>query len=222
VDSVFGGSGPLTVLDGTVRVDLSALREQLNTEPAGLPEALDGERLVAEAFNALRDRLSARMMRFNQNVRADFPGSPWERCLALVPKPGAGMERWLAAMRGTLFLWKKINETGASLQVLADGSQPVWTAGMFEGGLLEVESARDALVDCRLETALCRAQRGILQERAVEVMKAYGHAVKGRLGKNARVVDSLPQLWPGPARGSRRGKAGLPLQKTDTPPESPA
>ena len=36
------------------------------------------------------------------------------------------------------------------------------------------------------------------------VLKAYRHAVKGRLGSDSRLVATLPQLWAGVARGKRR------------------
>ncbi|MEA3188461.1 MAG: hypothetical protein QOD99_2291 [Chthoniobacter sp.] len=204
VDRVLAESGPLLVLDGIGREVLISIREELETMPTGLLEVLAEEKLATGRLRQLKARQCERMKLFNLRVRGDYPRTVWETVLRLVPNPEVSMARWLRPVRETLCLWKRLDEATGGFELGLEAAGTRYSSAGFEQDFEETEAAWEAWSDCEVETALLRVARTFLQARAVAVMKAYGHAVQGRLGDGSALVASLPQLWPGPRRGQRR------------------
>lgn len=199
-----GAFGPLIVLGNLGLGDLMALRETLASDPVDVTAAYTGERLAAQALKPLRVALREGMRRFHLWVRSEFAGTKWERLLVHLPPLEAGSDRFRPPVRITLVLWELLEEAKPDEPFPQMFGASPYSRAHFAGEFEQFEAALDAHTDARFELELARVGWEMLEERAVAVMKAYGHAVKARLGDGARLTASLPQLWPGPRRGSRR------------------
>jgi hypothetical protein len=94
-------------------------------------------------------------------------------------------------------LWKNI---------MAD--PPPWPPGLNQGTPLrrpieEFEAAVCAfgetwwaLSAAELEVKIARGKVQKAQDRATELLMAYGHGVRARLGNKSELVKSIPQMWP--------------------------
>jgi hypothetical protein len=198
--------GQLIVYYNTTRAGLDALREGIVAAPEAVAQTAGLIKLAREQEIDARRALLRMMKRFNMQVRADFADTLWERMLKLVPLADASFGNFLKPVRATHCLWVLLErETpGLRLTILGDGGR----AGIevYAAALQALEDAHDAVIDAGVDAALARAEQDILAERALAVMKAYGHGVKARLGDEHRLAGSLPQLWPGPRRGARKKK----------------
>jgi hypothetical protein len=199
-----GAFGPLIVLGNCGIGDLIALRETLAWGPVDVTAAHAGERLAAQALKPLRAALREGMRRFHLWVRSEFAGTKWERLLVHIPPLLAGIDRFRPPVRSTLVHWELLEEARPDVPFPQIRGMPPYSRAHFAEEFEQFEAALDAHTDAKSDLLLARVEWQMLEERAVAVMKAYGHAVKARLGDGARLTASLPQLWPGPRRGSRR------------------
>lgn len=201
-----GDSGPVIVLENCGIGDLTALRETLASDPVGVTTAHAAERLAAQALQPLRVALREGMRRFHLWVRSEFAETKWERTLVHIPPLLAGIDRFRDPMRRTLCQWERLEEARPDAPFPQVFQAAPYSRALFAEEFAQFEAARDAHTDATFDLLLARVEWQMLEERAVAVMKAYGHAVKAHLGDGARLTASLPQLWPGPRRGSRRGR----------------
>lgn len=215
VETVALAPGALVVLEGVRLEGLRELRALLDQEPVGVDSALAGLRLARGDWRDRCRGMHAAMKWFNGEVRADFPETAWVRCLARLPTPGDGFDAFVPPLRASARLWRSIESAHGRALVSRVLGVPAYGRAEFVADLEALEAADEAMVDAELELRLARAMRELLEERAVAVMKAYGHAVKGRLGDEGPLVESIPQLWPGPRRGERRRGRGT--APTDPP-----
>jgi hypothetical protein len=178
------------VLESCGLGDLTALREALASHPVDVTTAHAGERLTAQAIKPLHTALCEGIRRFHRWVRADFAESKWERLLVRVPKPLAGLDRLRSPVRGTLCLWERLEEARPDVLFPQIAGDPPYSRAHFAEEFEQFETALDAHTDARFGLLLARVEWQMLEERAVAVMKAYGHAVKAPLGDGARLTAS--------------------------------
>jgi hypothetical protein len=211
LDRLVAPQSPLVVLEDLPRAGLVALREALLAVPAAVDAAVLEEKLVRGREREMRPHLAFIMKRFNRMVRGNFPGTRFERLLQGMPGMEVAFFDFAVPVHVTQWLWARIEEAsdGGGFRLLTERGEWIGSAELALDLAAFIAAHMDT-VTAQTMADLARADRDILQERAVAVMKAYGHAVKARVGDGSRLAASLPQLWPGPRRGSRRKKAATP------------
>ncbi len=195
---------PLEVLQNLRRNDLLALRDLLERGPAAVESALDQESTAREKFDARLKQLASAMKKYHGLIRGNFPRFRWERLLTPLPGPMARVAIWRPSFWHTLFCWRKAAAILPESGTIYHGSESRYAAEDFAIDLGQLEAAYLTLLECQAETALAKAEWDIWNEQTMEMMKAYGHAIKARFGSSSTQADTLPQLWPGPKRGDRR------------------
>ena len=198
---------PLKVLDNLDREDLFALRDVLQHGPSALNSAIKEELFAHEALVVPKKRLISAMKNHHGLIRGHFPDSRWQRLLAALPQFMARPAVWRPTFYHTTFCWRKVALQWPNAYFVIDADFTRYSAEDFAVDLQKLEAAYIEMLECEAVTALAQAEWDISNEQAMEMMKAYGHAVKARFGNSHPLSATLPQLWPGPKRGDRRKRA---------------
>ena len=196
VDAALPAGDPLRVLNGVDRAAFDAMGVRLDELKAELQARQQEENLTLAAHRERKAALHERFHWLTRMTRGYYAGTVWAEVLPLAPSLSDGYEAYLTPMREGMWLW---------LRMSAEVLPPVPGAELVApDGYTAADFARDvqALTVSWTETwgadFEVRFARGCLQhyeERLLDVVAAYGHAARGRLGKNHDLMRLLPTAW---------------------------
>jgi hypothetical protein len=197
VDDLLQPAHPLLLLADESRVAFQQLAQQLPALRSALAGAEIDLKIAWGAYKRCKREMHRWLNGFNVWLRAYCKWTPYFAARQRVPGRGQSFEHWWTAAQADLSLWKNI---------MAD--PPPWPPGLNQGTPLrrpieEFEAAVRAfgetwwaLSAAELEVKIARGKVQKAQDRATELLMAYGHGVRARLGNKSELVKSFPQMWP--------------------------
>ena len=197
VDAVLPAGDPLRVLNGVDRAAFDAMGVRLEELKAALQARQQEEKLALAAHRDRKAALHERFNWFSRMTRGYYAGTVWAEVLPLAPSLSDGYDAYLTPMREGMWLWLRMNAEmpppvpGAEL-VAPDG----YTTADFAHDVQALVESWMATWDADFEVRLARGCLRHHEERLLVVVAAYGHAARGRLGKNHDLMRLLPTAWP--------------------------
>jgi hypothetical protein len=198
VNSALGAGNELTLAEGITLADLTAHGEELVELRDGVTDAGVDRSLARELLNNQITALQARLVEFNEKVRADMPGSAYERILPVAFAVGDAEGTVRDTLRQMRTLWGKINAispvpTGLTLPMVLRGG---YTQAMLGTDLDSLRQAYTALTTADQALKLARELRNDKQDVIYPILKNYRLKVPTKFPEGDALVDSLPALTP--------------------------
>lgn len=198
VNSALGAGHELLVLDGMSRNDLITLRDELEGLRDNVTEGGVTRSLAREAVTVLITTLQARLVEFNERVRADLPGSTFARVLPEAFSVGDAEGTAREALRQMRALWERINgispaPAGVTLPMVLRGGYALAT---LEAAIDTLRTNFLDLSDADQLLRLGRESRNDKQDVIYPILKAYRARVASRFGPDHALTESLPALTP--------------------------
>lgn len=187
------------LLPGNVNVDdlISWVGELEALRDAVTDAGVDRE-LARGLLDAAVEVQQVRMVAFNNRVRADLAGTPYERALPEAFTMGAGESVVRQSLRQVVKVWTRVNAIspvppGITLPLVLQGGL---TLAAFTTAVEALGPLYTALTDAEVELRLARERRNDLQDVVYPVLKAYRLKVPVTLPPGHALADSLPVLTP--------------------------
>jgi len=124
----------------------------------------------------------------------------WFALVRRVPGRGQSYQHWWDAVTNALGLWKKL--LAVALEPLPGPCAWPWQmsggrmVGQVEAAVKALEAAWWAMIPAEVELTLAQGALEQAQQEAADLLMAYGHGVRARLGQRGALVRGIPQLWP--------------------------
>ncbi len=195
-DATLGAGNEVVLPGGIVRATLDSLLTTLETKRALVQAKLN---LAETARGAVEDQKAALLLRldqFNEKVRAQLPGSKYERALPNIPGIGEGQGNIVEPLDDAATLWVQINAdpaTGGPLKLLGNYLQ-----AQFETDIAALKAAYKAWVAAEAIVSVTREERNDVQDQIYLILLAYRKNLPTYFAKTHALVESLPRLTPEP------------------------
>ena len=137
-----------------------------------------------------------------------YQRTPWFALVRRVPGRGQSYQHWRDAATRALGLWKKL--VAATPEPKPEpNSWPNQMSGgrtmkQFEDLVKAFEAAWWAIIPPEVDLQMARGALEVAQAEATDLLMAYGHGVRARLGQRGELVKMIPQLWPKDSASSDR------------------
>ena len=186
---------PLVVLSRYDRAAFIAKWASRSAVDDRLAEAMQDLKIAKGRFAKAKKALFLRMRAFRVMMVGLWKHSDFFAATPLLPGAGAGDDLFFGTARSMAIVWRWIAEVDplppGQFATLNDGYSAVdFTAELAAlRALREVE--REALMDMRIARAGVRN----FQEEMVELVMAYRHSARGRLGTRSPLLALIPRTW---------------------------
>jgi len=197
VNQVLPPSFPLVLLAGVERGGLDELEGRLSALRNGVREAELNLKLARAGYERHKREVHGWLRRIKLWMRAYVQGTSWWALRERLPGRGQSYGHWHHAAMAALLMWRNMERNPPDICIgwpmnLGHGE----TLEKFEELVRAFELANGSVVDAELDLKIARGGLSRAQEEATALLMAYGHGVRARLGDNAAMVRSIPQLWP--------------------------
>lgn len=198
LDAGLGAGNELMLPGGFERSNLADERDELETLRDGVTDAGVDKALAREQLTTLVTAMQARLVEFNQRIRADLPGNAFTRVLPEAFTVGMAEGVVREALRAMARLWTKVNaispvpEGFAVPVVLMEG----YTLALFNTDRETLRTKYVALTDAQVDLDLARERRNDKQEAIYRILKNYRAKVPTMLPADHALIASLPALTP--------------------------
>ena len=188
----------LTIVGGKTRADLDTERGTLEGRRDAVTDSQIERGLQRALLNGRIAGLQARVVEFNERVRADLPGSAYARVLPDAFAIGDGEQAVRDCLRAILKVWDLINTmpvppAGIALPLILRESYPV---ADFDAQRVELRTAYKELADLDVQLNFYRARRNEQQDLIYEMLKNYRLKVAASFAPAHPIVATLPALTP--------------------------
>jgi hypothetical protein len=202
VNTALDSAGPLVLAGGRTHDALSAQRDELEAARDAVTDAGVERSLARGALVAQVTALQARLVEFNERVRADLPGSPFAHALPTAFSVGDAEGSVRDGLRQVSTLWRKVNAiasppAGVQLPLTLHGG---YTLARFDADRDDLRAAYRALSDVEVEGRLAWGARNALQDEIYDALKCYRMKVPTAVRDRQALIESLPALTPAPGR----------------------
>lgn len=190
VDDLLPAAHPLVLLADETRERFQELAQELPL----LQNALLGAAVDLKLAWGVYERHKRGM---NVWLRASYQGTDVFAARRRVPGGGQSFDHWWKAAQGALLLWRNIETDPPPMPPGYDPGTPLRrTLAEFEGAVGAFNGAWWVLRAAEVEWKIARGKLGLAQDRATEMLMAYGHGARARLGNKGALLISSPRLWP--------------------------
>src|SRR3990172_4447358 len=195
-DATLGVGNEVVLPGGIFRATLDSLLTTLEAKRALVQGKLN---LAETARGAVEDQKAALLLRldqFNEKVRAQLPGSKYERALPNIPSITQGQGNIVQPLDEAARLWVQIiadPATGAPLTLLGG-----YTHVNFDTDIAALKAAYKTWVGAETVATVTREERNDIQDQIYPILLAYRKNLPTHFAKTHALVESLPRLTPEP------------------------
>ena len=195
-DTALGAGNEIVVQGGTGRAGLQALYDALVAKRLDHAGKLNVEELARGEVDVRKADMLARVVQFNDLVRADFAGSKWEKALPYAPSIGDSAGNFTPALDDVSTLWQQLNAdpaAGGPVTLLCG-----YTQAAFAADVAALKAAFTAWRSAGVIASIALQERNEIQDRIQPVLVSYRRKVPTKFAKGHPLVNSLPELTPAP------------------------
>lgn len=193
VNADLGVGNEVTVANGVGLVDLSALRDSLQSQRDAVEAALNGQEIASATIKQQKQNLLERFGQFAANVRALFGGGPFEAALPDAPSSGEAESKFITPLVDALNLWQRIELYGTT--IILPGS---YTGAEFMDDIDALRAEYVTWTKAGSDVKIARAQRNKLQDDIYPILKQYRQIIPGKFAAGSVFIETLPRLTPLP------------------------
>jgi hypothetical protein len=197
------GANPLVIAKpggpATVRAQFDALRTTLIANQTAVQAQLNTQQIARGDINIKKAALLLTFNQFINVIEAYYQGTKFYNAKPLAPGIGEGQENFTNPLVDAMTLWLAINAgeapAGVTLPVLVGAAVD---QGSFASAIATLQiSYRDERTAGQA-VDLARADRGLTQVSAYDLLKAYRLAVPAKCSQFPTLLATLPKLTPDP------------------------
>lgn len=196
VDDVLPPQFPLVVLSNYDRAEFLRKWASRSEVEEALAEAKQVLKISVGASKLAKKALFTRMRVFRKLMRGYWAESEFYPATPLLPGAGAGEDVFFDAAERMAIVWGWLGEVSplppGRMVALNDG----YSGADFAADLAALRALREAEREARQDMRIARGRVRVFQSEMVEVVMAYGHSVRGRVGANSPLLERLPRTWP--------------------------
>ncbi len=216
VDAELPREYPLVLLSGVTREKFDGLAKRLRS----LQEAVDGMELeitlARVGYEGHKRKVHEWLRAINVWMRGNYRGTDWFAVVQRVPGRGQSYQHWWDATERTLRMWRRI-VTNPLPPLPGPWEYPLTlenggTVEEFEAVVKAFKAAYRATVSPETDLKMARGALRRAQQEAADLLMAYGHGVRARLGQSGALMRAIPQLWP--RHGARATPPAPPLRES--------
>ena len=208
VDQALPPAHPLVLLSDVGCGRLDELMDRLRERGQVVRAAEQKLKLARAWYEERKWALHPWLRDINILMRGKHRRTPWFALVKRVPGRGQSYQHWWDAATCALNLWMDL---AAATPAPAPGPNP-WPRQMcggraveqFEAAVKAFEAARWAINPLEVDLKMARGALEAAQVEATDLLMAYGHGVRARLGQRGALVKKIPQLWPKDSASSGR------------------
>ena len=190
------------------RLQLVGLRDQLVAQQGVVQGCLTQQQVARGAINNKKATLLARFTQFNSHLDGNYRNTDFYEARPLAPSFTDGQESFSRAVMKAVKLWEQLNvgpaPAGMTLPLVlpaieaTPGTQGTLDVGAFASLLASLQFDYALEVEKEVLTAVGRAGRNRIQDKAYEIMKAYRENVPPKMSNWPELVETMPRLTPLP------------------------
>lgn len=208
VDQALPPAHPLLLLSCVGCGGLHELMDRLRERGQEVQAAEQKLKLARAWYEERKWALHPWLRDINILMRGKHRWTPWFALVRRVPGRGQSYQHWWDAATRALNLWKDL---AAATPETEPGPNP-WprqmsggrTVEQFEAAVKAFEAARWAINPLEVDLKMARGALEAAQAEATDLLMAYGHGVRARLGQAGELVKKIPQFWPRSSASSDR------------------
>lgn len=195
-DTELGLGNEVTLQGGVVRADLETKKDELVAKQTEVQDRLNDKEGARGDVEIQKAALLARLVQFNEKIRAFFDGTKFVRMLPDAPNQTDGQSAVLAALDDANSVWQKVNaDPGTATPVTLLGG---FDQATFGTDIATLRTAFTTLTTAENNLKFAREQRNDLQDEIYDILVKYRKALPTFFDKNHAIVQSLPRLTPLP------------------------
>ena len=193
-DAALGAGNEIALAGGVTLAVLTTRKGALVTKRTLLRTKLTELEVARGDIVGRKETLLELFIKFTDRVRSLYPATKYERALPTAPGINEGLGNFTDPLDSAAALWKLINDDPALADIVILGV----TQSQFVTMVADVKTAFTTRTAAGTVADVTREERNDLQDEIYDMLKNYRQALPTHFATGHALIDSLPQLTPGP------------------------